>query len=312
MARNQKAEPYSLAAPPARPRWKGGTLLLLAALVLVGVAVVRRLGPSLRQGAGELAVHAGSVSVGGGDGDSRPFVEAGGVARVTPGDEIQTGVSARAEVALGGGDLVMLGPSTKLTVLEMARRGTSQALHVGLALVEGDLTARVRGALVGGTDLHLDTPVVTIVSEAGTLRCVVVDRDTVTVAVYEGSAVVSMGPQEVTVSAGQLLEARLGGELVPVDAALPTLEWSGGDVQVAVEAAATATLTEPQQTRYAIATPTRPGDGQDTYVVQRGDTLYSIARAHGLDWETLWEANKDQLASPSLIKAGQTLRIPSP
>jgi nucleoid-associated protein YgaU len=49
----------------------------------------------------------------------------------------------------------------------------------------------------------------------------------------------------------------------------------------------------------------------DSYTVQRGDTLYSIARAHGLDWEILWEANKDLLASPSLIKEGQTLRIPS-
>jgi len=89
---------------------------------------------------------------------------------------------------------------------------------------------------------------------------------------------------------------------------LPTLSWSGGSVQAAV---ATATLTEPQQTRYAIATPTLPGDGMDSYTVQRGDTLYSIARAHGLDWETLWEANKDLLASPSLIKEGQVLRIPS-
>jgi LysM repeat protein len=312
MARNQKAEPYSLAAPPAQPRWRAGTWLLLAALVLVGMALVRRLGPSLTQGAGELTVHAGSVSVGGSEGDSHPFVEAGGVTRVTSGDEIRTGTDAKAEMVLGGGDLLVLGPSTRLTVVEMARRGTSRALFVGLALVEGELTARVRGAPVGGTDLQVDTPVVTVVAESGSLRCAVVDRDTVTLAVHEGSAVVSMGPQEVTVSAGQLLEARLGGELTAVDASLPTLEWSGGDVQIAVEAVATATLTEQQQTRYAVATPTRPGDGQDTYTVQRGDTLYSIARAHGLDWETLWEANKDQLASPSLIKAGQTLRIPSP
>ena len=311
MARKPKVEPYSLTAPPARSRWGASSLFLLAALVLVALAALRRLGPSLTQGAGELAVHAGSVSIGGGEGEARPFVEKGGVTRVSSGDEIHTGANAKAEMTLGGGDVLMLGPSTKLTVLEMTRRGTSRALYVGLALVEGELIARVRGGVVGGTDLHLDTPVATIVSQSGVLRCVLIDRDTVMVAVYEGSAAVSMGPQEVTLGAGQLLEARLGGELVPVDVALPTLSWSDGSVEAAVEAIPTVTLTEPQKTRYAIATPTRPSDGESTYVVQRGDTLYSIARAHGLDWATLWEANKDQLASPSLIKAGQTLRIPA-
>lgn len=310
MARKPKVEPYSLAAPPARPRWRGGSLLLLAAVALVGLALLRRLSPSLTQAAGELAVHAGSVSVGGTEGEVRPFVEAGSVARVSAGDEVRTGSGSRAELALGAGDILFLGPGTKLTILEMTRRGTSQALYVSLALVEGEVIARIHGALVGGTELRLDTPVATITSQSGTLRCAVVDRDTASVAVHEGSATVSMGAQEVTLTAGQLLEARLGAELVPIDAALPTLSWPGRSVQAAVEAPP-ATLTEPQKTRYAIATPTRLDEGQSTYVVQRGDTLYSIARDHGLDWETLWEANKDQLASPSLIKVGQTLRIPA-
>jgi len=308
--RKPKTEPYSLSPAQSRPSRRLGPWLLLAAVLLVGYAALRQAGPNLTQAAGELAVHAGSVSVGGSQGSARPYVNAGSVTRVSAGDELHTDSGARAELVLGGGDLLMLGPSTKLTVLEMARRGTSQALHASLALVEGEVTANIRGAVVGGTDLSLDTPVATITAESGTVRCVVLDRDTVSVAVHQGSAIVSMGAQEVTLSAGQMLEARLGEELVAIDAVLPTLSWSGDSVQAAVEAA-TATLTEPQQTRYAIATPTRPGDGMDSYTVQRGDTLYSIARAHGLDWETLWEANQDLLASPSLIKEGQTLHIPA-
>jgi len=306
--RKPRIEPYSLSPTSARPRRGIGLWLLLAAVVLVGYAALRQVGPNLTQAAGELAVHAGSVSVGGSGGSARPYVEAGSVTRISAGDELHTGSGANAELMLGGGDRLVLGPSTRLAVLEMARRGTSQALHVSLALVEGEVTANIRDTVVGGTDLSLDTPVATVTSQSGAFRCVVVDRDTVSVAVHEGTATVSMGAQEVTLSANQRLDARLGAELVAIDTVLPTLSWSGGSVQAAV---ATATLTEPQQTRYAIATPTLPGDGMDSYTVQRGDTLYSIARAHGLDWEILWEANKDLLASPSLIKEGQTLRIPS-
>jgi nucleoid-associated protein YgaU len=44
--------------------------------------------------------------------------------------------------------------------------------------------------------------------------------------------------------------------------------------------------------------------------VKEGDTLFSIAQAHDLDWETLWNANKDTVASPELLREGQVLRIP--
>ena len=47
-----------------------------------------------------------------------------------------------------------------------------------------------------------------------------------------------------------------------------------------------------------------------TYVVQQGDTLYSIALAHDLDYRQLARWNK--LASPGLIEVGQVLRLTPP
>ncbi len=45
-----------------------------------------------------------------------------------------------------------------------------------------------------------------------------------------------------------------------------------------------------------------------TYVVQRGDTLYSIAYRHGVSVQALASANN--IHNPSLIRSGQTLVIP--
>lgn len=47
------------------------------------------------------------------------------------------------------------------------------------------------------------------------------------------------------------------------------------------------------------------------YTVVSGDTLGSIAAAHGTDWETLFAANPDTVADPNLIFVGQTLNIPA-
>lgn len=53
----------------------------------------------------------------------------------------------------------------------------------------------------------------------------------------------------------------------------------------------------------------------DTYVVKRGDTLWSIAadpRVFGdaTKWRRLFSANQDTLKTPDGIRAGMTLRIP--
>jgi LysM repeat protein len=50
-----------------------------------------------------------------------------------------------------------------------------------------------------------------------------------------------------------------------------------------------------------------------TYTVQPGDTLSKIARQHlgdASDYMKIFEANRDQLSNPDLIKPGQVLRLP--
>jgi LysM repeat protein len=54
--------------------------------------------------------------------------------------------------------------------------------------------------------------------------------------------------------------------------------------------------------------PSPPGPGGKTYVVQRGDTLYSIAVRHNTTVEALMVANN--LSNPNLIYVGQTLKVP--
>ena len=58
----------------------------------------------------------------------------------------------------------------------------------------------------------------------------------------------------------------------------------------------------------AAAVPAAPAPG--TYVVKRGDTLYSIALEHGADYRELAQVN--QLEDPSKIRIGQELRLAAP
>ncbi len=47
----------------------------------------------------------------------------------------------------------------------------------------------------------------------------------------------------------------------------------------------------------------------DTYTVQSGDTLATIAERHGTTWRNLYRANGDTLSSPHRIYAGQVLDL---
>ncbi|MDN5782049.1 MAG: LysM peptidoglycan-binding domain-containing protein [Luteimonas sp.] len=54
--------------------------------------------------------------------------------------------------------------------------------------------------------------------------------------------------------------------------------------------------------------------GEQTYTVQKGDTLSHIAKevyGKASGWNRIFEANRDQLDNPDLIKPGQVLKIPA-
>lgn len=47
------------------------------------------------------------------------------------------------------------------------------------------------------------------------------------------------------------------------------------------------------------------------YTVQSGDSLSKIGKAHGVSWQTIYEANKDIIKNPDLIQPGWKLKIPT-
>lgn len=56
------------------------------------------------------------------------------------------------------------------------------------------------------------------------------------------------------------------------------------------------------------------GGAEQTYTVQKGDTLSHIAQqfyGKAGAWNQIFEANRDQLDNPDLIQPGQVLKIPA-
>ena len=56
------------------------------------------------------------------------------------------------------------------------------------------------------------------------------------------------------------------------------------------------------------------GTGEQSYTVQKGDTLSAIAQHHygkASRWHAIFDANRDQLDNPDLIKPGQVLKLPA-
>ncbi|WP_242111769.1 LysM peptidoglycan-binding domain-containing protein [Luteimonas aquatica] len=61
-------------------------------------------------------------------------------------------------------------------------------------------------------------------------------------------------------------------------------------------------------------TSTEEAVGEQTYTVQKGDTLSHIAKqfyGKASAWHQIFEANSDQIKDPDLIKPGQVLKIPA-
>lgn len=47
------------------------------------------------------------------------------------------------------------------------------------------------------------------------------------------------------------------------------------------------------------------------YTVVGGDSLSKIGKAHGVSWQTIYEANKDIIKNPDIIQPGWKLKIPT-
>ncbi|MEZ0130156.1 LysM peptidoglycan-binding domain-containing protein [Flavobacterium sp. LBUM151] len=47
------------------------------------------------------------------------------------------------------------------------------------------------------------------------------------------------------------------------------------------------------------------------YTVASGDSLSKIGKAHGVSWQTIYEANKDIIKNPDVIQPGWKLKIPT-
>jgi nucleoid-associated protein YgaU len=72
-------------------------------------------------------------------------------------------------------------------------------------------------------------------------------------------------------------------------------------------------LPQPQAAAAAAGAGGGSSDAPKTYTVQPGDTLSKIAKefyGHANEYNKIFEANRDVLDSPDLIKVGQELKIP--
>ena len=50
--------------------------------------------------------------------------------------------------------------------------------------------------------------------------------------------------------------------------------------------------------------------GQQEYVVVKGDNLTKIGKKYGVTWKEIYEVNKDIIKDPDLIQPGWKLKIP--
>lgn len=56
-----------------------------------------------------------------------------------------------------------------------------------------------------------------------------------------------------------------------------------------------------------------PTEAPDTYTVQQGDYLWSIAESvygDGFQWQEIWQANQDTITNPQIIAPGTVLTLP--
>ena len=74
-------------------------------------------------------------------------------------------------------------------------------------------------------------------------------------------------------------------------------------------------VVSPEPETEAAGAPSTAPQRYDSYVVQKGESLWSIAAkpevyGRATHWRRLFDANRDLLSSPDRLKAGMTLKIP--
>jgi len=289
--------------------------LLLAFLALIAGAAawnwLRHRGNPV-PAAATLSVLSGEVVVSRADAGQDPPLVVGRTTRLQSADELSLGADAKARLTFPGGETIDLGDSARLTLLELYEAPMSGALRASVALHAGSALTRARQMLMGGMRLTFETRVASVETQGAVFQCDIVSKNRIYVAVYDGAVAVSMGEQALDLTTGQGVYAELGQSLVPLVVTQP-LPSQAAPSETAVGAAPTATPRE-QFAFPPIVTPTRPGDSANArlYTVQEGDTLFSISRQFGVSWEAIWEANRNVLTRPELLRAGQQLRIPAP
>ena len=74
-------------------------------------------------------------------------------------------------------------------------------------------------------------------------------------------------------------------------------------------------VVSPEPETEAAGAPSTAPQRYDSYVVQKGESLWSIAAkpevyGRATHWRRLFDANRDLLKSPDRLKAGMTLKVP--
>ncbi len=298
-----------------RPK-KGGRsisilLVLLAVIALIAARNWFQRRDALVPKTANLTVLTGTATVTRADAGSDAPLQAGNTSSLQAGDEVLTGPDSKAKLTLSTGETVELGDNTHLTVLELYENPMTRAPVAVMGLHAGKTYTRIRHVLFQGMRFEIETAVATIQARGTEFEVDAPSNDHTYVAVYDGVVNILMGEQSLALEAGQASDVRLGQPLIAINAAQP----APSEVQGSISGTpwGTATLTDQDKTLLPqIVTPTRPGDNYQLYTVQKGDTLNSIAREFGVTWQAIWDANKDTLSSPELIRVGQELRIPKP
>jgi len=127
------------------------------------------------------------------------------------------------------------------------------------------------------------------------------------------------GPENLEADEVEEAEDESVGRLAfgPVTIETPEAGTPGAGTPAPHPGGAVATAHAPDDTGPAPAAddPAAPVPSRPVHVVNKGETLTAIAKQHygperGSLWRRIWEANKDRLANPDRLDAGQKLVIP--